>query len=174
MYALRIFGAITSFIILGLTLAYLMMNYYNDKNSKFIEIDANVTSTKIITQRRKKGGVRIGQIQINNTVTEYQPVICYTYKVDDQNYNGCFNHNSGYQSKSSADLVIKDYPNDKEIKIYYNSNDKGQSQPTKEIKFPYIPVVLLSVFMIVVPLAFIFGQSSNVERYNQPTLTFNI
>jgi len=89
-----------------------------------------------------------------------------TKETEDGETVRCFDHYSGYQSMSSAQNVINQFPIGKKFKLYYDQSNPNEIKWSQDpSSFPWIGLGIVGLFMIVIPLIILFGQSRRRGYY---------
>lgn len=198
MSAMKIVGALVAFLVLGAIMAGIIIYYQKVESKKdFKPIDAKIVSVTLEEkqnvsttnttwydsndrQRQRvivnvnRENFKVGTSSSSVTST-FKPVICYEFTLNDQKYNNCMDHQSGYMPLSGAQNFVNSHPKDTPIKVYYNSNDPTEHRWSGNSSFPWIPVGIVGVLMLIIPLIILFSKPvSNRMRGGPGDVVVNV
>ena len=156
MNPLRILLAVLAFLGFGALIGWLIWDHQQKKGASYKSVEAKVVSSSVEQNRPKKGR------------TTYQPVICYQYKVDEQQSEYCADHSTTFGSRAEADRFLEQHPTDSTITVYVSEDDPTKSRLHENISFPWMWIAVASVAMIVVIMLALFGQSVPSGYYPMP------
>jgi len=113
----------------------------------------------------------------NGTVTssevggtmKYYPSVSYAYIVDSAVYtsNTISNMNFNTKNRSVAEEVIKKYPLDAEIKVYYNSTDPSKALLEPGLKPGNILLLAFGLIVLAVPVISVIFMKFEVKKVSK-------
>ncbi|BBB33437.1 hypothetical protein TTHT_1994 [Thermotomaculum hydrothermale] len=102
----------------------------------------------------------VSHLDSESNQTMYAPAITYRYKVDGKEYT-CSDYgalNISYSFASEAERIVNNYPEGKEVIVYYNPENPYKAVLVKNKSFLiYIPQVLGGIFTIIGAGLLFFG-----------------
>jgi len=140
----QIVGLVVSFLV-GLALIYYSVDLSINaiKTKKWTTTIGTIISSEIKSTSMSKGG------------TGYIPKIYYSYKVGAQVYSSTKIRSIPYgrsKTTTTAERIIKKYPVNSNVTVYYNPNELKDSVLEPGIKFANILVLLLGLALFLPPI----------------------
>jgi hypothetical protein len=113
----------------------------------------------------------------NGTVTssevagamKYYPSVNYTYTVDSVVYTSdkISNMNFNTKKRSVVEEVLKKYPLDSEIKVYYNSKDPSKALLEPGINRGSILLLAFGIFILAIPIFLVLFMKVDLKKVSK-------
>jgi len=151
---LRYTLATVLFLLFAGILALIIYFYKSKSEQKFKIVEAEIVSIdiKVRTERKIVDGRTV-------KYDYYTPSLCFKYTADAKENQSCrYEFDNREYEKEDAENIINSYQIGQKVQAYVDPANPTVAYMHSAVSFPWIPVIIVFIFMIVAPLIAIYGQ----------------